>query len=300
MRYKKGEAVHKALGLALILTIATASGAHADVDKELSDKIREQAKQYEDAIRNHDAAAAASLWASDGTFTDPRGVLFVGRDQIQKVIASFLERNPKATVKVEIDQISAPQAAVIVERGFTSLRGQDGKLISRAPYTALHKQEGGKWLMSQVSEGPAIQGPPLTDLAWLSGNWKASSADAAIKMQSRIVGNDEYLVTTFEHGVSGQASKTDLMVTSRDPRSGRLSATMWDANGGSGKGYWQKHPDGSWSLASFRVAPDGTIITANNQLMPTGNGEFKWRSTDRTLNGAKLPDTAELLVTKAE
>lgn len=286
--------------IALLLGLSVqCQGAFAAVDPKIEQRLRENATAYERAFDSRDAKAIADLWAPDGTFTDTTGALALGRDGIEKLYTQYFHNNKPTKIKVHILSMDSPEAGAIIERGTAQLLDAHGASVSSAPYVAVHKLIGEKWMLQQVNEAAPKIANNMADLAWLAGSWKLNKGRTAEQadtiMKNELLNGGKLLITTFELPATEAAKgkETDLMVTTVDPESGRLIATIYDANGAHGHGVWRHDADGRWIIHSRRLHPDGTLITGTHIITPKDDQSFGWQSVHRAVNGKQLPDTTE-------
>lgn len=53
---------------------------------------------------------------------------------------------------------------------------------------------------------------------------------------------------------------------------------------------------GTWAVESVAVLEDGTVITATNILSRSKDDQLMWKSVERTVGAAQLPDVAEAVL----
>lgn len=294
MRVCMGDSILKrACLVSLAAFLLAQSPAIAAIEPAIEQSLRRQAAAYEEAFNKQDAAAVGQLWTSDGTYTDATGVMALGRREIERLLSKFFAEHKGTKIKIDIASFVSPEPGYVVERGRATLLDPNGAAVSAAPYVAVHKRVGDEWLMSLVNEATPQVSNSMADLAWLSGTWQLTGGTKAHVMSNELVNGGKILLTTFEVQLPNGVKETDLMVTNADSASGRLLATIYDANGAHGRATWRHNTDGSWSIHSRRIHPDGTFITATHVIKPTTKDTFSWESVGRSANGKPLPDTAE-------
>src|SRR5262249_51699177 len=84
-----------------------------------------------------------------------------------------------------------------------------------------------------------------------------------------------------------------------DPRTGQLSSSTFDDEGGRGEGLWFR--DGNrWVMDSAGVLPDGTETLAVNIITRLNDNEFVWRSVDRTVGDNEVPDAEPVKLVRGQ
>ena len=285
------------LSLMLLTTFVPPAHASEKVDPAADAAIHEQAKTYESAFNKHDAAALAQLWTNDATYMDASGQVAAGRKQLQRLFSEYFEKNPKESIRIEIQSLEPMDSGIIVERGVTEVVDEHGSAVSTSPYVAVDQLVDGRWMISQANEGVSTAAAhSVQELAWLAGDWQAGDKDNAINMHNQLLGDGHFLVTTFSR--PGTAAENELMVTAVDGQSGTLLATTFGANGASGHGVWRHLPDGSWALRLVRRQPDNAIVSGVHVIKPADGNSFHWKTTGRVCNGVPMEDSEDKLVTK--
>ena len=58
--------------------------------------------------------------------------------------------------------------------------------------------------------------------------------------------------------------------------------------------------DGSWAVESVGVMEDGTVTNANYILSRAGDDSLTWKSVDRMVGDALLPDVPEVTLKRQQ
>ena len=168
------------------------------------------------------------------------------------------------------------------------------RVMSR--YTAVHVKQDGRWLIAELRD-TRIDLPPdtgsLEDLGWLVGTWSASNGDTSVVVKCRWVENNRFLLRTDAVTESGKATAGGLEVIGINPSTQRITSWNFTNDGGHAVGVWTPM-DGSWAVESVGVMEDGTVTTANYILSRSDDDSLTWKSVDRTVGDALLPDMAEV------
>jgi uncharacterized protein (TIGR02246 family) len=75
-------------GLAIGLVLPVIAQQEDSVDPKIAEQIRAFTMKYEEALNEHDAAAAAAFFTEDAVWRTPQGT-FYGRRAIEKRLASY-------------------------------------------------------------------------------------------------------------------------------------------------------------------------------------------------------------------
>lgn len=262
--------------------------------------IRAGAKAFAEAFARGDAKAIAAMWIENGTLVDDQGVSFKGRKAIEAAYAEFFRQQPGTKIEIAIQSIEFPTPTMAVEDGVGRVIIKNGAAPVASRYTVVHVLEGGKWGMATVRE-TTIDLPSnyaaLKDLEWLAGNWKLQSDGTTVENKIHWIANKSFLLrdyTVREHGV---ATSSGMQIIGWDPQTKQIRSWSFDSAGGHGGGLWSRAADG-WQIKSSGVLPDGTATTAMDHLIrvPEENDVFGWKSTDRHVGDAELPDLKEAVL----
>lgn len=269
-------------------------------DKAVEDAIKAKIEAYEKAFNTGDAPALSRMWAPDGSYINTDGWVSTGRDQLEKLHAHILSDKPKQTIKVFVGSItqSANDPDAVVERGITVMRDAAGGVMSRSPYIAIHRKIGGEWLLQSVVEMSTQTLPSqVTDLDWMLGSWKASNADNSVTLTNTMQPSGHLMVSDIEVVQGKSAPQHETIMTTVDPATGKLTAFLFDANGGYGRGIWHQN-EGKWYLNTHRTKPDGTMLDAVIVMKRDSGNSISWQTVGRTADGITLKDLPEVIVTR--
>ena len=167
-------------------------------------------------------------------------------------------------------------------------------------YTVVHVKQDGKWLMASVREA-SIELPSnfarVEGLGWLVGTWKAERDGTAVHTTVRWIANKSFLEREYTVRKDGIAVSSGKQIIGWDPKAGQIRSWSFDASGGHGTGLWTATPEG-WRIESSGVLPDGTPTASRDLLIrvPGEDNVLGWRSVARSVGGASLPDTPEVVL----
>ena len=120
--------------------------------------IRATAASYREAFNRGDARALAAHWIENGEYIDQTGLMFRGRESIEKSFERFFSQYQGTKIEINIQSINFPRKDLAVEVGSTRATAPGEKPAVLGHYDATHVKKNGKWLLYGVHEGP--QPPP--------------------------------------------------------------------------------------------------------------------------------------------
>lgn len=264
-------------------------------DDELA--LREATASFIKAVERGDAKAVAGAWTEDGEYLGEDGTTIRGRAAIEAAYAQAFAKKKKTEVKVTIEQIRFPSADTAIEEGYATTYRDGSDQPTAARYSVLHVREGGRWLMAVLREWPD-EGVSLRDLDWLIGTWEAKADEAEVRTTYEWDARKNSIRCHITiRGKGRNVSATQVLL--KDPRTGLLRSWLFDDDGGFGDASWTR--DGKrWIITAAGVQADGGELTATNILTPVDRDTFTWQSTERTLDGAELPNIPPVKVTRVK
>lgn len=259
--------------------------------------IRQSADEFVAAFNRGDAAAVAALWTEDGDYTDESGQVFAGREAIEKAYAEFFKEYPGVKMKLTIDSVRQPNAAVAIEQGSATLEPEPAGASGGTRYTAIHVQVDGKWLMASVRDARIEPGPAhagLEPLAWLVGSWTAAGPSATAESTCRWIANKSFLQRSYQVHSGGAAVVSGEQMIGWNPVSGNIQSWSFASDGGFSLGTWTP-TSGGWAVESAGTTGEGMPTYAVTLVRPLDSEAFAWQSLARSAAGAALPDTNEVV-----
>jgi hypothetical protein len=108
-----------------------------------------------------------------------------------------------------------------------------------------------------------------------------------------------FIKNTFTEVKDGKSTLTGGQIIGWDPKLGRIVSWHFEAHGGFGHDVWTK--DGSkWVIDGAGVFRDGDESTSVNTITPVDANSFIWQSTERVLDGVRLPGTPPIKVVRVQ
>jgi conserved hypothetical protein len=264
--------------------------------QSITEEIKSRIKLYEKAFDEGDAKTIAGMWTENGTYTDPDGVEYIGRDNIEQAFSRFFKAMGTPPISLEIKSLRPIGDSAVEERGIASIRGQDGKLLPGTAYTTIHVKDNGDWRIASATErGPVAPRVPLTSLSWLVGDWKASGQTGQSSVTTKWEGDKHFIVCKFNSKSTNGKENNDIQVIGVDPISGQIVSWIFDSEGGTGNGRWWRVGD-HWMADLNIVEADGTKFTATDIIAPSGPNSFTWQSVNRRIDGLPTGSTEKVTV----
>lgn len=260
--------------------------------------IRNQAGEFTAAFAKGDAAAIAATWTEQAEYYEDGGVELRGRAAIQQAYADFFAAHPGARININIQSIRFPSRDLALEEGVSTLTYSGPELPTSTRYLAIHVREDGQWTTAIGREWGAAE-DKLQDLAWLAGNWAATSPEGETHINFAWNAEQTALTGTFETIVAGKTVSTGHQRIIRDPQSGQIHSWMFDDAGGHGEAFWT-HDGNKWLLDASGIAPDGTATAATNVLTRISDDEFLWRSVNRAAGDIAVAPTDPIKLTRVK
>ena len=270
-----------------------------DARHEAEEKaISDNRAAYAGAFEVGDAHKAAALWSLDGELVEPDGHIIRGRAAIEKDLAGFFAENGPAKIRINSDSLRFLAPDVALESGSCQVtRAKDGA-ASAAAYSIVHVKKDGTWYLASVREstGPvAGNAQRLTELEWLVGHWTAKGDTLTADLSCEWGEGKNSLVRKYKTKTADGTARNGFQVIARDPIDGAVRAWMFDSDGGLGTETWTKDGD-RWVIEASGVTKDGSETASTNLLKRINEDSFAWRSVERSIDGASLPDTPEVTV----
>jgi len=112
----------------------------------------------------------------------------------------------------------------------------------------------------------------------------------------RWLADKSFVEATFSKQVGDKVVPTATQIIDVDPRSGRITSWMFNADKGIAHGVWIPR-DAGWAIEFSGVSADGTSSTAVNMLSRVKDA-LLWKSTNRTIGGRSVADAEEVVLTR--
>ena len=203
-------------------------------------------------------------------------------------------------MEVSVKSIEFPTPTTAIEDGVAQVDAEHAGPPQASRYTAVHIKQDGKWLMASVREA-SIELPSnfarVEGLAWLVGSWTAQRDGTTIHTTIRWIANKSFLERDYTIRKDGIVVSSGKQIIGWDAKARQIRSWSFDASGGYGTGLWMATPDG-WRIESSGVMADGVPTSSRDLLIrvPGDDNVLGWRSVARSVGGASLPDTPEVVL----
>lgn len=289
------------LGLCACAAIGMAWGQGSPQEETA---IRQALASYGQAFSKGQAPAAGPAFTETAVYITASGERVVGRAALVQRLTAYLAKHKGDQLSLTATSITFVTPEVASIDGTSSIRGPGGP-PDIGPFNAVMVKSGGRWMiqiMRDLGDPPAADGGTpaehVQDLAWMVGEWTATEAGGTVRANCRFDASKNFLLWDY----TVQAAGKDVMSVNQrvgwDAQTGQFRSWVFDSVGGFAQGRWEANGGGAWEIRQTGVLPDGGGAAATCQLIPVTATSFRWRMTDRRVNGAKLADV-DLRFTKA-
>lgn len=265
-------------------------------------EVKAHAERFVEAFNKGDAKAVAAGYAQGAVVSLNGEKIAEGREEIEKAYADLFKDNPGAKIVVNINRMRIAGAGVAIETGTSQMLGKDGDSPVLDAYTAVHSKVDGRWqtITVDIDQEPAEPGIDWKkELGFLIGDWAAEGKGWKITSKIEWVAGGNFLKRSFEVSADGKVESSGVQVIGWDPLSGSVTSWEFGADGGHGRGWWAKD-ESNWVIQSESVTAAGEIMQATNMLTLLGEDEFRWQSTNRSVQGVALENTDSIRVRRVK
>ncbi|CAN5393915.1 hypothetical protein BH10CYA1_BH10CYA1_47680 [soil metagenome] len=252
-------------------------------------------------IAEGNATKLSALWTSDGTYTDEDGVFLKGKAALEKRFSQNASENGKqpvtfiqAPVQMLADTVALAEGVVWRNEGVGSK--------PQTRYSIIFVKQDGNWLISNATETPLVASVenvnPLTDLAWLIGEWATERDGKSVKMKAEWAADKKFIQCKYETKISPDAPVTESrQLIGWDPRINQPVSWHFDSSGGFGHGDWSRDKS-QWVVQAVGVDREGNTTTATDLISALTPDSFSWQSVNRSVDGVEYNDSAPLKVVR--
>jgi uncharacterized protein (TIGR02246 family) len=284
-------------GLSLGWVAQAGSAAEPKDTAKDADAISKNAEAFVEAFHKGDAEALAAFWTPDGDHTDQTGRRVKGRKAIEKAFKALFAENKGLKLRIDSLSLRFITPDVAVEDGTTEVVPADGGPPTRANYTIIHVKKEGQWLLSSVRNTPVVSAggsDNLRGLDWAIGEWagKVKSGEAE-RLSLAWDENENFIVAKFSTTSRKVLVAGATQWIGWDPAEKRVRSWIFDSTGGFGEGTWTEEGK-KWTVKAALTLKDGKKATATFHIGYVDARTITLQSTDRTVNGEKLPDSPEI------
>lgn len=287
---------------AAVVAVWMATGLAHAADQHADDEaaIRKAIASYVEAYNRGDAKAVANHWGEQGEWVSPEGKRMKGREAIQREMEVAFKDEARGQLEVLDTAIRFLTADVAVEEGKANVV-RSGEAPDESTYIAIHVKKDGKWKLDSVRETSLPQADvretPLTELAWLVGEWIDQSEESTIETSVKWTKNQSFLAASFKLSVPGIDDLEGTQVIGWDAEAETIRSWTFDSDGGIGAGTWS-NKDGRWLVKFSQVLADGRRASATNIYTPIDENSYTWESIGRKVGDQYLPNIEAVKVVR--
>jgi uncharacterized protein (TIGR02246 family) len=260
--------------------------------------VRKAAQEFDAAFNSGSADKVAALWTADAEYVDEDGRRYEGRDAIKKEYAEFFAASPHTKIRSATDSVRLINGTTAIEDGRAMLEPPPAGAPGTSRYTAVYTQQDGKWLLSSVHD-MRVEHPSnyhqLDDFEWLIGTWHAGKGNVSIETKCRWLANKSFIERKYVVSDGGLPTSSGIQIIGWDSEVQQLCSWTFSSDAGHAKNVWRPQ-EGGWESQSSGVQGDGTKTTGVTFLRRIDDNTLGWKSTDRTVGGARLPDLQEVIL----
>lgn len=289
--------------LAVISLFGTNAGLAQVSQADAEKAVRDHAARFAKAFNKKDAKAVAAFWSENGTWSDPAaGVRIEGRAALQASYEGFFEENPEANLALDLVSVKVVGEELAIEEGKATII-YPGEAPSISGYTAIHRKNGGQWLMEHVVESqlPETESHPpgLEELDWLEGEWIDATETSSIHFENTWVAGGSYLRREFTVFIGDRVDMSGVEVVGWDPIEKRIRSWVFDSEGGFGQLFWRKgnEPD-IWVKKATATSHNGEQSSALHVMKKLDDDTYTFKAVARQRDGHPLPNIDEVTVSR--
>jgi hypothetical protein len=138
---------------------------------------------------------------------------------------------------------------------------------------------------------------PLETLDWLVGSWAGTTEKGAVEFSCKFTKNNAFLVRSFRVLNESDVAMSGMQVVAWDPAKEMIRSWTFDSDGGFGEDTWTQADD-RYTMRSKYTLADGGTGSAINVMTYVDDDNFRWKSTNREIDGELQPDTDEVMVSR--
>lgn len=265
--------------------------------------IQDSIAGYLNAINDRDAQRAATFWSASGEWINEDGSRVRGQNNIASALAKTFEQDPSGMqVTLRDLTIRMVTANVAVEDG-VAVVSIPGEQDSESHYSVVHVKQNGNWKIDSVRETLTPTAPQrksqLEKLSWLVGDWVDQlDGETEVRTSCAWTEGNKALRRSFQVANNDGVVLSGTQVIVWDARLGKIRSWVFDSDGGFGNGVWEQQDNGIWTVNAEYQLSDGGVASSTNVYSRISNDGHEFHSVDRMVDGAAVPDTDPVRVSK--
>jgi len=269
--------------------------------QNVSKEVRDVSRQVAETFGAGKAEDLAKFFLADGEWIDENGVVYAGRDEIQRVLTDYFSRFPGAKMKITPDSVRMVGPVVIEEGVRTITAGTEGEFQAMSRYIVVMARDNQTWRIASLRDfnNEPVPAPHdrLEQLGWLVGEWINEGTDAQVGVVYQWSEDGNYLLGEYTVAHAGEPVMKTTHRIGWDPIQGRLRSWTFDSDGGFADGTWTS-ADEEWIVKSVAVLPNGISGSATITFHRESEDRFIMTGTDRVVGSNREPDFEVTVVRK--
>lgn len=285
--------IHSTL-LAALIAMACAAAARAEdtadspEQRERAGEVRTAAEKLLSAKARGDWRQVAELWTPEGSYVDAAGRKFKARDLANRQGAAT--PNAKATELHFHDEIRFVTPEVAIVEGLQPTEVLPDGAVESVRFLAVWVKRDGQWLLDTLREAAVTSPAPherLETLAWLLGEWTASTKEADVLLSTHWSASGAYLIRDFLVRSANGALTSGTQRIGWDAAAGEIKSWTFDSAGAVSEATWRQ--DGrQWIAAGEETLPDGARVLTKTTYAPQSDDRIR-ATIERTQGETALP-----------
>jgi hypothetical protein len=150
---------------------------------------------------------------------------------------------------------------------------------------------------SVAATDPTAGENPLETLDWLVGSWAGKTEKGDVEFSCKFTKNNAFLVRSFRILNESGVAMSGMQVVAWDPAKESIRSWTFDSDAGFGEDTWSQVDD-RYTMRATYTLPDGGRGSAINVMTYVDDDTFRWKSTNREIDGELQPDTTEIVVSR--
>ncbi|MFO0897734.1 MAG: nuclear transport factor 2 family protein [Pirellulales bacterium] len=285
--------IHSLLLAGLIATVCAAPARAEDAaaspeQRERASQVRTAAEKLLNAKQRGDWRQVAELWTPEGSYVDAAGRKFKARELANR-------QGPAApggkTTDLHVhDEIRFVTPDVAILEGLQPTEVQPDGAVQSVRFLAIWVERDGKWLLDTLREAAVTSPAPherLEPLAWLLGEWTASTKEADVLLSTHWSASGAYMLRDFLVRSADGALTSGTQRIGWDAAAGEIKSWTFDSAGVVSQATWRQ--DGKqWIAAGEETLPDGARVQTKTTYAPQSDDRIR-ATIERTEGEAPLP-----------
>jgi uncharacterized protein (TIGR02246 family) len=256
--------------------------------------LQERNKALVEAFDRGDAAALAEFWTPDGDYMDELGHLYKGRQAIKESFEKLFSTEKGSRLKIHRTAFRFARPDLAIGDGIMEVLPLRDAPPTAARFTTVMVKQDGKWLFESVRE--AIVSAPshaqqLEELSWLIGAW-ASEGDKGpqTRLSFSWAENQNFIVNHLSTALKDVAVAGGTQWIGWDAVAKQIRSWVFDSTGSISEAAWARDGDRLISKTTTHLS-DGKLAEMVNIVTRIDADHMTWQSTNRAVDGKRLPDT---------